>query len=359
MSCAVHDDVVPDPDFAAVTAAVEAIGRARAHVVIAIGGGSVLDVAKTAAWAARNPQLLRGSGLHWRGGLARREEPSAAGAGLLRPPLATVMLATTLGTGAEVSAVACLSRVRGGEKLLLIDRDLQPSVALLDPALTRTLPQRLCLQGGFETLARLLIPYLTDAHERPLQDAVTFAIMRTIVKEARRVVRDPANDQARLSLALCAVASHVAWANTGRPVGGHPLWYIANPLSPAASVDKVSALAALSTSYLDAVCRDAHQQFGRSGRLGLAGADILGTDGTPVGALAGLANLLDEWSLPRSIADLGAASVDPSALAATALSLWGDDELLGAVPSSTLQEIYRAASTRWLPSTRTGREASE
>ena len=345
VACDVYDEVRADPELGAVARAVEAIHASRAQVVIGLGGGSVLDVAKTAAWVARNPQLLGDGELGWRGGLARPALAGSSGVSL-RPPLATVMLPSTIGTGAEVSAVACLSAARGGEKRLLIDGALHPTVALLDPALTRTLPRRLCLQGAFETLVRLLVPYLTDVQARPLQDAISFAVMRTIVAQGRLVAGDPGDDEARLALSLATVASHVAWATTGRPIGGHVLWYLANPLSPAAGVDKVSALAALTPAYLGAVCCGAHERLGRPARLARAGAELLGTDGTPAGAVAGFAALLREWGLPACTEDLPTGPLDTSTLADAALSLWGDPELLGGVPADTLRDVYRAARTR-------------
>jgi NADP-dependent alcohol dehydrogenase len=306
-----------------------------------VGGGSVLDVAKTAAWAARNPQLLEDAGLPWRGGVARPglEADGAA----LRPALPTVMLPSTLGTGAEVSAIACLSRPGDAHKRLLIDAALHPTLALIDPALTRTLPRPLSLQGALETLVRLLVPYLTDDEPRPLQDAIAFAIMRTVVAQGSRVADDPADDGARLALALATVASHVAWANTGRPVGGHVLWYLANPVSPAVGVDKVSAIAALTPAYLSLVCRGADERLGRPARLGRVGAEVLGTDGTPAAARAALEDLLRRWDLPRCLADLGSTAPDPAALARSANELWGDPELLGAVAETTVHDVYRAA----------------
>jgi NADP-dependent alcohol dehydrogenase len=339
VSCAVYDDVRPDPDLGAVAGAVAAIRDARPQVVIGLGGGSVLDVAKTAAWAARNPQLLDDAALPWQGGLARPTLSEPA----LRPALPTVMLPSTIGTGAEVSAVVCLSRPGDGHKRLVIDPALHPSLALIDPTLTRTLPRRLCLQGALETFVRLLVPYLTDGAARPLQDGITFAILRTIVAQAGRVARDPDDDEARLALSLATVASHVAWANTGRPVGGHVLWYLANPVSPAAGVDKVSAIAALTPAYLCHVSNGVHERLGRPARLGRVGAEALGADGTPSGARAAVLALLREWGLPASLTDLGAGAVDPDALTAAAHALWGDPELLGAVPADAVRDIYRAA----------------
>jgi NADP-dependent alcohol dehydrogenase len=341
VGCDVYDDVRPDPDLGAVAGAVQAIRDTRAQVVIGLGGGSVLDVAKTAAWVARNPQLLDDAELQWHGGLSRPGLSPAAAS--LRAPLATVMLPSTIGTGAEVSAVACLSSPGDAHKRLLIDAALHPTLALVDPVLTRTLPRRLALQGALETFVRLLVPYLTDDEARPLQDEITFAILRTIVDQARRVARDADDDEARLGLSLATVASHVAWANTGRPVGGHVLWYLANPVSPAAGVDKVSAIAALTPAYLCAVCCGAHDRLGRPARLGRAGAAVLGTDGTPAAARRAVLGLLREWGLPRSLSDLGAAGADPEALTRAAGSLWGDPELLGAVPPDAVRDIYRAA----------------
>jgi alcohol dehydrogenase class IV len=339
VSCAVYDEVVSDPDFGAIAEAEEAIRSARARVVIAIGGGSVLDVAKVAAWSVHNPQLL--AGVRWHGGLGTRA-PADGAAAQLRPALRTVMLPTTVGTGAEVSAVACISSRPGAEKQLLIDPSLHPTVALIDPLLTRTLPRRQCLQGAFETLTRLLVPFLTDDVERPLQDEISLGIMRAVVRHGHQCARDD-DDQSRLGLSLAAVASHVAWANTGRPRGGHVLWYLANPVSPAAAVDKVSALAAVTPAYLRAVARGTHRRLGSPARLARAGAEVLGARATPDQALAGFVGLLEAWDLPAGVADLGAAPLDATELTASALELWGDPDLLGGVPADLVQDIYTAA----------------
>lgn len=340
--CEVFDGVVSDPELGVVADAVQAAREARAQVVVALGGGSVLDVAKAAALAARCPELLGRDGIEWSGGMGRpRTRPA-------RPALPTVMLPTTLGTGSEVNSVCCVSRAADPGRRLLIDPGLRPSMAILDPRLTRGLPARARAEATMEVLLRLLVPFVSDPIERPVQDAVSLALMSVAVTHGATAVEHggegPAGDAARLALARASAGSHVSWANSGRPVGGHVLWYLANPLAPLARVTKMTAMTAVTVAYLEAVAGQTDPSLGCARRLDRVAREALDSD---QGAAATVTELLDRWGLAQCLADIGLETVDPAGLTSAAQRLWGSEELLGRVRPETCNAIYQAAQRSW------------
>jgi alcohol dehydrogenase YqhD (iron-dependent ADH family) len=247
--------------------------------------------------------------------------------------------------------VCCLARDGERRRRLLIDLALRPTTALLDPRLTRGLSATARLEAVMEIFLRLLVPYLTDPVERPVQDAITLALLRATIEQGRLAAEPeaggPDGDGARLALAQLAAASHVAWANIGRPVGGHVLWYLANPVAPLAAVPKMTAVTAITSAYLEAVACELDRALGSAARLARVAAEVFGLDEEPRAAAAAVKALLCEWRLPRGLDDVGMGDVDPPLLTRAAYELWGAPELLGRITPTSCDAIYQAAQCRW------------
>lgn len=211
--------------------------------VVAVGGGLVLDVGRVAALLAADP--LAGKELRRR---------MAVADGLLMWPAdrhataPAVCLPTTVGTAAEVSPIAVLRTA--GRVVMLVCGGLRSRYAVLDAALTASLPAARLRAGLVEPLARLLVPAVVATPQRP-QDDVAAALLRTLL-DLGSLEGDP-DAVWRTTAALASAGTHTSFVSLGRPPFGHVLWPLAMELASAAGTSKAAAMAALLPAWLSAV----------------------------------------------------------------------------------------------------------
>jgi NADP-dependent alcohol dehydrogenase len=242
--------------------------------LLAVGGGSVLDVAKLSAIAVGSRATLA----HVRRG-ARRAGYVLLSSALTRggPLLA---LPTTIGTGAEVSAVACVDD-EDGHRTLVGSARLRPDVAILDPLATRTLPVRLVREGALEALLRVAGPEIASPSTMPMARLEAHDLSRRLASalDACRD-QDGPDDDLRLALAQLSGATHCGWALAGRSPFPSPLWFVANELSKVLGVTKMAATGLLLAPWLQRV-DDGDVRWGHRERL----AEVWSTvTGAPAGA---------------------------------------------------------------------------
>jgi len=197
---------------------VEDARRAAAHtgieIVVAIGGGSALDLGKAAAALIANG-----------GDPLRYLEIVGDGQPLPRPSLPCIAIPTTAGTGSEVTRNAVLGSREHGVKASLRSPHMLPAVALVDPELTYDLPPSLTASTGLDALTQLIEPFVS-AKANAFVDAICRdAIPRVIAALPRAVAGDRA---ARGDMAYASLCGGLALANAGLgavhgfagPIGG-------------------------------------------------------------------------------------------------------------------------------------------
>jgi alcohol dehydrogenase class IV len=199
--------------------AVEAVRAGRqlgVQLVIACGGGSVIDLGKAAAALLANSEdafeFLEVVG---------RGRPLAA------PALPLIAVPTTAGTGAEVTKNAVLGSSAHGVKASIRHDSMLPAVALVDPALTLSLPPAVTAATGLDALTQCLEPFVSCQHN-PLTDALAFEGMKRGARALGRAFRDGSDLSAREEMALCSLFGGLALANAklgavhgfAAPIGG-------------------------------------------------------------------------------------------------------------------------------------------
>lgn len=141
----IFDEVMPDPTIELIAQGLKFLIDARVTAVIAVGGGSSIDAAKTITL------------------MARQTEPS------LRIKLFAIP--TTSGTGSEVTQFAVISDKQKGIKYPLVDETLRPDVAILEADFVKTVPQKVTADTGFDVITHALEAYVsTNAND--LSDAL-------------------------------------------------------------------------------------------------------------------------------------------------------------------------------------------
>ena len=134
-------EVPPEPPIDVVDKIADRIKASGADLVIALGGGSVMDAAKVAALCARH-------------GRAAREFLGIRKAGARGLP--TILIPTTAGTGSEATFVAILTDQATGNKVGVVDPCILADIAIVDPALTDGLPAHVTAAAGMDALVHAL-----------------------------------------------------------------------------------------------------------------------------------------------------------------------------------------------------------
>ncbi|MDO8836617.1 MAG: iron-containing alcohol dehydrogenase [Vicinamibacterales bacterium] len=190
--------------------------RMSADVVVAIGGGSALDTGKAIAALATNTDDV-----------FDYLEVVGRGVPLSATPLPFVAIPTTAGTGAEVTKNAVLAVPDRRVKVSLRSPLMLPRVAIVDPALTRTLPPAATAFTGLDALTQNIEPFLSW-RATPLTDALCRDGIGRVARSLRRAWADGEDLDAREDMAVASLCGGLALANAGLgavhglagPIGG-------------------------------------------------------------------------------------------------------------------------------------------
>lgn len=201
----IFDDVPQDSGTDVVEACAAAAAEHGCDSLLAIGGGSVMDTAKVA-----NAIFVHGGTvLDYEGIYQLPRENGYEGAPLPLKPLACVP--TTAGTGSEVSFGAVIKDAAQNAKVTLGDFPFFPSLAILDPEATRTLPPAIAASTGMDAMTHAIEGY-TSTEWTPYGDAFAIQALRLMRENLARAVRTPEDDQARGNMLTAAAMAIVPGA---------------------------------------------------------------------------------------------------------------------------------------------------
>jgi len=172
-------------------------------VVVAVGGGSVIDAAKAIAALLANG----GDPLDY-------VEVVGLGRSLTIPSVPVIAVPTTAGTGAEVTKNAVLDVPEYAVKVSLRSRHMIPRVAIVDPQLTVTVPASITATTGLDALAQVLESFVSVA-ATPLTDALAREAMRRAAVALRRAYENGADIEARRDMCHVSLSGGLCLANAG------------------------------------------------------------------------------------------------------------------------------------------------
>ncbi len=191
----VFAEVQPNPTVGNVDAL--AAAATDAEVLVAVGGGSVLDCAKAAAALACNE------------GESIRAYHSG-GAKLSGAHLPVIAVPTTAGTGSEVTPFAVLNDERTGFKGPMAHPSLYPQRAVVDPALSCSMPRSVTACTGLDALSHALEGYWSRNHQ-PICDLLAIEAARRIFASLPKVLETPDGWAARSDMAYAALLAGMAF----------------------------------------------------------------------------------------------------------------------------------------------------
>jgi alcohol dehydrogenase len=206
------DDIAPNPDIALLEAqTARFVGLPRQpEVIVALGGGSVIDSAKVFAaapgdFAATDAYLKK-----------------RAGAETLTP-LPLIAVPTTAGTGSEVTCWGTVWDNAGGVKFSLAHPGLYPQVSIVDPDLMVGKPRELTIQTGLDALSHSL-ESLWNRSANPVSMAHAVTAARGVMASLPLLAEDLRNAELRESMARAATLAGFAFSNTKTAIA-HSLSY--------------------------------------------------------------------------------------------------------------------------------------
>jgi acetaldehyde dehydrogenase/alcohol dehydrogenase len=208
----VFSDVQPEPTEEIVRAGVSMLKAVKPDLLVALGGGSVLDTAKAMRLFYESPDVLIPElalpFLDARKRVAHFPEIEHA--------VKLVAIPTTSGTGSEVSPAAVLSA--GTRKLTLVDYSLVPDMAVVDPRLTLTMPRSLTADTGVDALTHALEAGVS-IFASPYTDAFCMQALHLILDALPRACADGSDLAARTAMSNAATLAGLAFSNAFVGVG--------------------------------------------------------------------------------------------------------------------------------------------
>jgi alcohol dehydrogenase class IV len=195
----VFQGVEPDPRFEVVEACVDQCQGDTPDVVVGLGGGSPIDIAKTAAVMLTNAGCIG----------------DYCGLDLVKDPgVPTIMVPTTAGTGSEVTPIAILSDEAEKLKKGVVSPHLFPKVAVLDPEMTKGMPPHITAATGMDALIHAIEAY-TSVNATGFTDMFAARAIELIADSLRTAFANGADLEARAAMLEGSLLAGIAFANAG------------------------------------------------------------------------------------------------------------------------------------------------
>lgn len=197
----IFSDVKPNPTVSNVKAGIDAFKSAEADILVAIGGGSSIDTAKAIGIVIANPEFGDIVSLE---GCAPTKNKSV--------PI--IALPTTAGTAAETTINYVIIDEEKQKKMVCVDPNDIPAVAIIDAELMYSLPKSLTAATGMDALTHAIEGYITQGAWE-LSDMFEIEAIRMISRYLPVAVEDPQNPEGRNGMAVAQYVAGMAFSNVG------------------------------------------------------------------------------------------------------------------------------------------------
>lgn len=219
----IYDQINQEPTDTMVEEGVRLYREEQCSYLIALGGGSVMDVMKAVALLVSNP-----------GSIADYAGKKKA----IYPLPFMAAVPTTAGTGSEATQFTIITDTKRDVKMLIGMRELMPDLVLLMPELTYTVPREVTVSTGMDALIHGLEAYLSKKAQ-PLSDSFAVSAVKRIFQNLPLVYSDGNDRAARNEMAFAALEAGIAFNNSSvtlihgmsRPIGA--LFHVPHGLSNA------------------------------------------------------------------------------------------------------------------------------
>ncbi len=281
--------IEPNPKLKSVEAGSKICKENAVDVILAVGGGSTIDASKHIAASACY------EGAPWDLVLDRS---------LVKKALPVAVVLTICATGSEMNSGAVISNEATHEKLEINTPLLYPKLSICDPTYLYTLPAKQTAAGSVDILSHAMEQYFQPNDEAFITDVLSEAVMKTVVKYARKAIDEPDNYEARSNLMWASTIglNHLLTVGKGGAWSVHPIEHV---LSAYYDITHGLGLAILTPAWMEYVLSDkTAPRFARFAREVL---DVTEEDDMAA-AKEGIARVRlfnDSLGMPSRLSDVG------------------------------------------------------
>ena len=218
----VYDEVAIEPNDRSFQDATRFARESGADGFVSVGGGSVIDTCKAANLYATHPAEF----------MTYVNAPIGGGQRVPGPVKPHIACPTTSGTGSETTGIAIFTLTSLNAKTGIISRCLVPTIALVDPDVTRTLPRNVVAATGFDCMSHALESVTARVYPRrlnpaqgirrpvsqganPFSDALATQALRSVGEYLVRAVNDASDTEARTEMMYAAMLAGIAFNAAG------------------------------------------------------------------------------------------------------------------------------------------------
>nr|WP_288710228.1 iron-containing alcohol dehydrogenase [uncultured Dorea sp.] len=290
---------VPNPRLSLVYEGIELAKKEGVDFILAVGGGSAIDSAKAIGYGVAN------EGDVWDFYDRKRQATGCL-------PIGVIL--TIAATGSEMSNSSVITKEEGWVKRGYSSDYGRPRFAIMNPELTMTLPDYQTACGCTDILMHTMERYFTNGGNMEITDSIAEGLMRTVIENARILVRDPKNYDARAEVMWAGSLSHNGLTGCGAVAGGDFASHaLEHEIGGIYDVAHGAGLAAIWGSWARYVYKDCLPRFEKFA-MNVMQVDPEGTaDDVALRGIEAMEDFYREIKMPTSIHELG---IDP-----------GDDEL--------------------------------
>jgi len=190
----VFDEISPNPDVKEVNRCSALIREKQIDTILALGGGSSMDLAKAASIRAE-----------------RMEDYHDGKKVVPADHIPVIAIPTTSGTGSEVTSVAVLTNRKTGKKAPVVSDSFYPKVALIDPEITLSLPPYMTASTGIDVLCHAVEGYWSRGHQ-PICDALAIHAIKLVLQNLVNACHNGKDKEAREKLSEASVIAGLAFS---------------------------------------------------------------------------------------------------------------------------------------------------
>ena len=364
MDVVIYDEVKVEPTDQSFLAAARFASEGRFDGYVSVGGGSVIDTCKAANLYATYPAEF----------LDYVNAPIGAGKpvpGALKPHIACP---TTCGTGSECTGISIFDLLSMQVKTGIASKHLKPSLALIDPSSTYSLPKNVVAASGFDVLSHALESYTAKPYTKraapgkpalrpmsqganPWSDLGCEAALKLLGQYLERAVNDAADHEARDQMMYAATLAGIAFGNSGVHVPHGMAYSVAGlvhdfrpegypqhePMVPHGMSVIVNAPAVF--RFTACACPERHIHG-----AACLGADVRDAAPEDAGEITAkqLIKMMRATGIPNGVGGVG---YDESDVAALTKGAWAQQRLMTNAPrdisEGDVSALYRSAMRYW------------
>ena len=298
----IYSEIKPNPTVTNVKQGIIAFAEAKADCIIAIGGGSAMDTAKGIGIVTNNPEFSDIVSLE---GVAPTKKKSV--------PI--IALPTTAGTGAEVTINYVIIDEERQAKMVCVDPNDIPAVAIVDPELMYSLPKSLTAATGMDALTHAIEGYITKG-AWVMSDMYELQAIKMIAEHLPLAVEEPTNPVGREGMALAQYIAAQAFSNVGLGL----VHGMAHPMGSLHDIPHGVANALLLPTIMEFNMPKCIEKFGVIAKTMGVNTTGMTQEEAAQAAVDAVKALSIRVGIPQTLTELGIKAEDIPALAAQAIT---------------------------------------